>query len=86
MPKTTTTAADGMERDLAASIVAEFEAGWERPAGAHGTIDDSDKLYSMVEQACRWVQLCSCRIASTDRVGGRADRHLLLVDACEYPA
>ena len=53
MPKAATTAADGMERDLAASIAAEYAAGWERPAGAHGTFDDSNKLYSMVERTCR---------------------------------
>ena len=47
------TAAGDMERDLAASIAAEFEAGWERPAGAHGTSGDRQKLHRMVEQACR---------------------------------
>ena len=53
MPNAATRAADGMERDLAASVAAEFVAGWDRPAGAQGTPDDARKLYRMVEQACR---------------------------------
>ncbi len=53
MPTAAATANGGMEQNLAASIAAEFEAGWERPAGAHGTPDDAHKLYRMIEQACR---------------------------------